>query len=117
MTAAALREPGRASADHRDAQIRHALTRLLHWASRSGVKAIAVEDLDFGAEKTREKHGLAQRQHPPPRRAGRPAPRTRPYSQRTPATLGTAQTQSRVIIFHGEDHSAYRGEFLEACRR
>ena len=41
--------------------------------------------------------GLAQRQRPPPRRAGRPAPRTRPYSQRTPATLGTAQAQSRVI--------------------
>ena len=45
------------TADHRDAQIRHALTRLLHWASGSGVKAIAIEDLDFGAEKTREKHG------------------------------------------------------------
>jgi len=45
------------SAGHRDAQIRHALTRLLHWASRSGVKAIAVEDLDFADGKTREKHG------------------------------------------------------------
>ncbi|MGW2128373.1 IS200/IS605 family accessory protein TnpB-related protein [Streptomyces coelicoflavus] len=48
-------------ADHRDAQVRHALTRLLHWARTCGVKAIAVEDLDFTAEKTREKHGLLKR--------------------------------------------------------
>ncbi|MEU6579125.1 IS200/IS605 family accessory protein TnpB-related protein, partial [Streptomyces sp. NPDC046805] len=41
---------------HRDAQIRHALIRLLHWAKRHHL-AIAVEDLDFTAEKTREKHG------------------------------------------------------------
>jgi IS605 OrfB family transposase len=46
---------------HRDAQVRHALTRLLHWAKRCGVKAIAVEDLDFTAEKTREKHGRKRR--------------------------------------------------------
>ncbi|MFC5959415.1 IS200/IS605 family accessory protein TnpB-related protein [Streptomyces pratens] len=44
-------------AGHRDAQVRHALTRLLHWARACGVRAIAVEDLDFTAEKTREKHG------------------------------------------------------------
>ncbi|EHN75865.1 hypothetical protein SMCF_4661 [Streptomyces coelicoflavus ZG0656] len=44
-------------ATHRDAQVRHALTRLLRWATCCGVKAIAVEDLDFTAEKTREKHG------------------------------------------------------------
>ncbi|MEV5542220.1 hypothetical protein AB0L13_35870 [Saccharopolyspora shandongensis] len=49
------------SADHRDAQVRHALTRLLHWARTCGVKAIAVEDLDFTAEKTREKHGRRKR--------------------------------------------------------
>ncbi|MGW3680161.1 IS200/IS605 family accessory protein TnpB-related protein [Streptomyces prasinus] len=48
-------------ADHRDAQLRHALTRLLHWARTCGVKAIAVEDLDFTAEKTREKHGGRKR--------------------------------------------------------
>ncbi|MGV9909203.1 IS200/IS605 family accessory protein TnpB-related protein [Streptomyces tendae] len=48
-------------ADHRDAQVRHALTRLLHWATSCGVKAIAVEDLDFTAEKTREKHGTRRR--------------------------------------------------------
>ncbi|MBE8472386.1 transposase [Streptomyces justiciae] len=44
------------TAGHRDAQIRHALIRLLHWACRQGV-AIALEDLDFTAETTREKHG------------------------------------------------------------
>ncbi|WP_369172030.1 IS200/IS605 family accessory protein TnpB-related protein [Streptomyces sp. R28] len=47
--------------DHRDAQVRHALTRLLHWARTCGVRAIAVEDLDFAAEKTREKHGRRKR--------------------------------------------------------
>lgn len=45
---------------HRDAQVRHALTRLLHWAARHGV-SIAIEDLDFAAEKTREKHGHRKR--------------------------------------------------------
>jgi IS605 OrfB family transposase len=49
------------TADHRDAQVRHALTRLLHWARTCGVTAIAVEDLDFTAEKTREKHGRKRR--------------------------------------------------------
>ncbi|MFE7840702.1 IS200/IS605 family accessory protein TnpB-related protein [Streptomyces sp. NPDC057474] len=49
------------TAHHRDAQVRHALTRLLHWAHTCGVKAIAVEDLDFAAEKTREKHGRRTR--------------------------------------------------------
>jgi IS605 OrfB family transposase len=44
-------------ADHRDAQVRHALTRLLNWARTCRVQAIAIEDLDFTAEKTREKHG------------------------------------------------------------
>ncbi|MFD4261636.1 IS200/IS605 family accessory protein TnpB-related protein [Streptomyces sp. NPDC058534] len=48
-------------AEHRDAQVRHALTRLLHWATSSGVQAIAVEDLDFTAAKTREKHGGRKR--------------------------------------------------------
>ncbi|MGI5192276.1 IS200/IS605 family accessory protein TnpB-related protein [Streptomyces sp. CA-288835] len=44
------------TAQHRDAQVRHALIRLLHWAKRHGL-SIAIEDLDFTAEKTREKHG------------------------------------------------------------
>ncbi|MFD7407641.1 IS200/IS605 family accessory protein TnpB-related protein [Streptomyces sp. NPDC059866] len=48
-------------AGHRDAQVRHALTGLLHWAKACAVKAIAVEDLDFTAEKTREKHGRRKR--------------------------------------------------------
>ncbi|MFF8763687.1 IS200/IS605 family accessory protein TnpB-related protein [Nocardiopsis dassonvillei] len=45
------------SASQRDAQVRHALSRLLRWATAHGVRAIAVEDLDFAREKTREKHG------------------------------------------------------------
>ncbi|WP_406512542.1 IS200/IS605 family accessory protein TnpB-related protein [Streptomyces sp. NBC_00161] len=49
------------SADHRDAQLRHALSQLLHWAKTCGVTAIAVEDLNFDAEKTREKHGRKRR--------------------------------------------------------
>jgi IS605 OrfB family transposase len=48
------------SAGHRDAQARHALIRLLHFARRHRL-AIAVEDLDFTAEKTREKHGRRKR--------------------------------------------------------
>ncbi|MFH8476984.1 IS200/IS605 family accessory protein TnpB-related protein [Streptomyces sp. NPDC018000] len=42
---------------HRDAQLRHALTQLLHWAKQTGAAAIGIEDLDFTTEKTREKHG------------------------------------------------------------
>jgi IS605 OrfB family transposase len=40
--------------------VRHALIRLLHWARREGV-AIAIEDLDLAAEKTRDKHGRRKR--------------------------------------------------------
>jgi transposase len=39
---------------------------------------------------------LAQRQHPPPRRRGRPAPRASPHPQPAPATLGTTLPQSRL---------------------
>ncbi|MFB6784748.1 IS200/IS605 family accessory protein TnpB-related protein [Streptomyces sp. NPDC056352] len=49
------------SAGHRDAQIRHALTRLINWAKSAGVAAIGIEDLDFAPEKTREKHGRRKR--------------------------------------------------------
>jgi IS605 OrfB family transposase len=49
------------TAQHRDAQIRHAITRLLHWTQRCGVAAIGIEDLDFAQEKTREKHGRRKR--------------------------------------------------------
>ncbi|MFE7216484.1 IS200/IS605 family accessory protein TnpB-related protein [Streptomyces sp. NPDC057611] len=48
------------SAQHRDAQVRHALIRLLHWTARRGL-AFAIEDLDFAADKTREKHGRRKR--------------------------------------------------------
>ncbi|WP_328671550.1 transposase [Streptomyces sp. NBC_00328] len=49
------------SADHRDAQLRHALSQLLRWATRTGVTAIAVEDLDFCDGKTRERFGRRKR--------------------------------------------------------
>ncbi|MER6250785.1 IS200/IS605 family accessory protein TnpB-related protein [Streptomyces sp. NPDC001584] len=49
------------TAAHRDAQIRHAITRLINWAKRAGVAAIGIEDLDFTTEKTREKHGGRKR--------------------------------------------------------
>ena len=49
------------NADHRDAQVRHALTRLLHWTEQTGAKAIGIENLDFDTEKTREKHGRRTR--------------------------------------------------------
>ncbi len=48
-------------ADHRDAQVRHAISQLLHWADRCGVKAIGLENLDFATEETREKHGRRKR--------------------------------------------------------
>ncbi|MGI5135327.1 MULTISPECIES: IS200/IS605 family accessory protein TnpB-related protein [unclassified Streptomyces] len=48
------------TANHRDAQVRHALIRLLHWAQRHDL-SIAIEDLDFSADKTREKHGRQKR--------------------------------------------------------
>ncbi|MFI9765893.1 IS200/IS605 family accessory protein TnpB-related protein [Streptomyces sp. NPDC052415] len=49
------------SAQHRDAQIRHALTRLLHHARSSGVTAVAVENLDFTDSTSRERHGRGKR--------------------------------------------------------
>jgi IS605 OrfB family transposase len=45
------------TATHRDAQLRHVLTRLLHWAKTAAVSAIAIEDLDFTDSKTRDEHG------------------------------------------------------------
>ncbi|WP_409469756.1 IS200/IS605 family accessory protein TnpB-related protein [Streptomyces sp. HC307] len=49
------------STKHRDAQIRHALTRLLHYTRRCGAAAIAIEDLDFTDGTSREKHGRNKR--------------------------------------------------------
>jgi IS605 OrfB family transposase len=46
---------------HRDAQLRHAISQLLRWAKQCGVTAIGIENLDFTAEKTREKHGRRKR--------------------------------------------------------
>jgi IS605 OrfB family transposase len=46
---------------HRDAQIRHALTRLLHHTRHSGAAAIAIEDLDFTDGTSRERHGRNKR--------------------------------------------------------
>src|SRR3954453_549414 len=46
---------------HRAAQIRHALTRLLHHTQRCGASAIAIEDLDFSDGTSREKHGRNKR--------------------------------------------------------
>ncbi|GLX36622.1 transposase [Streptomyces roseochromogenus] len=49
------------TATHRDAQLRHALTRLLHWVRATGVRAVAIEDLDFTDSTTRERHGRRKR--------------------------------------------------------
>ncbi|WP_206440455.1 transposase [Streptomyces scabichelini] len=49
------------NADHRDAQIRHALSRLLHYTQRCGAAAIALEDLDFTDGTSRERHGRNKR--------------------------------------------------------
>ncbi len=49
------------STQHRDAQIRHALTRLLHHTRRCGAAAIAIEDLDFTDATSREQHGRNKR--------------------------------------------------------
>ncbi|MCX4530754.1 IS200/IS605 family accessory protein TnpB-related protein [Streptomyces sp. NBC_00841] len=49
------------STQHRDAQIRHALTRLLHHTRRCGAAAIAIENLDFTDGTSREKHGRNKR--------------------------------------------------------
>ncbi|MFG2951380.1 IS200/IS605 family accessory protein TnpB-related protein [Streptomyces adustus] len=49
------------AAAHRDAQIRHALTRLLHHTRHTGATAVAIEDLDFTDGTSREKHGRNKR--------------------------------------------------------
>ncbi len=47
----------------RDAQVRHAITRLIHYTRRRGLTTIAVEDLDFADARTigRETLGRGQR--------------------------------------------------------
>ncbi|WP_329345168.1 transposase [Streptomyces sp. NBC_01352] len=49
------------TAEHRDAQLRHALTWLLHHTRWCGAAAIAIEDLDFTDGTSREKHGRNKR--------------------------------------------------------
>nr|WP_106516663.1 transposase [Streptomyces himastatinicus] len=49
------------SVQHRDAQIRHALTRLLHHTRATGAGAIAIEDLDFNDGRCRERYGRNKR--------------------------------------------------------
>ncbi|MFI0961564.1 IS200/IS605 family accessory protein TnpB-related protein [Streptomyces sp. NPDC021080] len=73
------------TAEHRDAQVRHALTRLLHWARRHQL-AIAIEDLDFTAETSREKHG--RRKHFRKLISGMPVARLRARLVSMAAELG-----------------------------
>ena len=51
------------SSPRRDAQVRHAITRLIHHTLRHGIDTIAVEDLDFADARTtgRETMGRGQR--------------------------------------------------------
>lgn len=51
------------STSRRDAQVRHAITRLLHYTRRHGIDAVAVEDLDFADARMtgRETMGRGQR--------------------------------------------------------
>jgi hypothetical protein len=47
------------SSARRDAQVRHAITRLVRYTRRHGLDTVAVEDLDFADARTigRENHG------------------------------------------------------------
>jgi IS605 OrfB family transposase len=47
----------------RDAQVRHAITRLLHYTRRRGVDTIAVEDLDFLDARTVGRETMGRGQH------------------------------------------------------
>jgi hypothetical protein len=101
------------TADHRDAQIRHAITGVLHWAGRCGIKAIGIEDLDFAQEKTREKHGRNKRFRQtspgcrqasskpgscpwPPRAASRSWPSTRPTPRCGETSTGASRWPPRA---------------------
>lgn len=76
------------SAEHRDAQIRHAISGLLHWAKRSGTVAIAIEDLDFTDAKSREKHGRKK------------------HFRRLISRFPTAKLAARLTSMAAEQHSA-----------
>ncbi|PZT73962.1 MULTISPECIES: hypothetical protein [unclassified Streptomyces] len=45
------------TAPHRDARLRHSLTQLLHWARQTDGGAVAIGDVDFGAERPRRSTG------------------------------------------------------------
>jgi hypothetical protein len=47
------------SASRRDAQVRHAIARLLHYTRQHGITAIAVEDLDFADARTMGRETMA----------------------------------------------------------
>lgn len=48
------------SASRRDAQVRHAIARLLHYTRQHGITAIAVEDLDFADARTTGRETMAR---------------------------------------------------------
>lgn len=50
-------------ASRRDAQIRHAISRLLHWACRMGADTIAVEDLNFDDARTVGRETMGRGRH------------------------------------------------------
>ncbi|WP_405557815.1 transposase [Streptomyces canus] len=76
------------TAQHRDAQIRHALSRLLHHTRRCGAAAIAIEDLDFSDGTSREKHGRNKR------------------FQRLISRLPTAKLRARLVSMAAEQDIA-----------
>lgn len=47
----------------RDAQVRHAITRLIHYTRRHGISAIAVEDLDFADARTTGRETMGRGRH------------------------------------------------------
>jgi IS605 OrfB family transposase len=71
------------SSTRRDAQIRHAITRLIRYAERQGVDNIAVEDLDFADARTVGRETM-----------GRGARGKR--FRRTVATIPTARFRNRL---------------------
>jgi hypothetical protein len=51
------------SSARRDAQVRHAITRLLHYARRHGIGTLAVEDLDFVDARTVGRETMGRGSH------------------------------------------------------
>ncbi|MFF4354643.1 IS200/IS605 family accessory protein TnpB-related protein [Streptomyces sp. NPDC001530] len=76
------------SAAHRDAQLRHALSRLLHYTHGCGAAAIAVEDLHFSDGRSRERHGRNKR------------------FRRLLSRFPTAKLRARLVSMAAEQHLA-----------